>query len=68
MSLLDRQGTVVARSPDPDRWVGRSLPEAQIIQTALTQGEGLVDLPDVDGVVRVFAFKPLVGAGHSLLW
>ena len=65
VSLLDRQGTIVARSPDPDRWVGRSLPEAQIIRTILAQGEGLVDLPDVDGVVRVFAFKPLVGAGSQ---
>ena len=65
VSLLDRQGTIVARSPDPDRWVGRSLPDAQIIRTMLAQGEGLVDLPDVDGVVRVFAFKPLVGAGSQ---
>jgi signal transduction histidine kinase/HAMP domain-containing protein len=65
VSLLDQQGTIVARSPDPDRWVGRSLPNAQIIRTVLAQGEGLVDLPDVDGVVRVFAFKSLVGAGSQ---
>jgi signal transduction histidine kinase/HAMP domain-containing protein len=63
VSLLDRQGTVVARSPDPDRWVGRSLPDAPLVQTVLAQGEGLADLPDLEGVVRVFAFKPLVGAG-----
>ena len=65
VSLLDRQGTIVARSPDPERWVGRSLPEAQIIRTVLAQGEGRVALADVDGVVRVFAFKPLVGAGSQ---
>jgi C4-dicarboxylate-specific signal transduction histidine kinase len=34
VSLLDRQGTIVARSPDPDRWVGRSLPNAQIMDGA----------------------------------
>jgi signal transduction histidine kinase len=65
VSLFDRQGTVVARSPDPDRWVGQSLPDTSIVRTVLAQGEGLVDLPDVDGVVRVFAFKPLVGAGSQ---
>ena len=63
MSLLDRPGTMVARHPDPDRWVGRSLPDAQIIRTVLAQGEGTVDLPDLDGVTRLFAFKPLIGAG-----
>ena len=63
VSLLDRQGTMVARYPDPDRWVGRSLPDAQIIRTVLAQGEGTVDLPDLDGVARLFAFKPLIGAG-----
>ena len=51
------------RYPDPDRWVGRSLPDAQIIRTVLAHGEGTVDLPDLDGVARLFAFKPLIGAG-----
>jgi signal transduction histidine kinase/DNA-binding response OmpR family regulator/HAMP domain-containing protein len=63
VSLLDRQGAIVARYPDPDRWVGRSLPDAQIIRTVLAQGEGTVDLPDLDGVARLFAFKPLIGTG-----
>jgi signal transduction histidine kinase len=63
VSLLDQQGTLVARYPDPDRWVGRSLQDAQIIRTVLAQGEGTMDLPDLDGVVRLFAFKPLVGTG-----
>jgi HAMP domain-containing protein len=63
LSLIDRTGTIVAHYPDQDRWVGRSLPWAPFIRTALAEGEGTADLPDLDGVPRLFAFKPLVGSG-----
>jgi two-component system, sensor histidine kinase len=63
LSLIDRQGTLVARCPDPDSWVGQSRPNAPIFRTVLAEGEGTAELPDLDGVARLFAFKPLVGSG-----
>jgi PAS domain S-box-containing protein len=63
LSMIDRTGTIVARYPDGESWVGRSLPRAALIWTILAEGEGTADLLDLDGVRRLFAFKPLVGSG-----
>jgi signal transduction histidine kinase/DNA-binding response OmpR family regulator len=65
LSIVDRSGTMVARYPDPERWVGRSVMDTPIVQTVLAQGAGAAALPGPDGVTRLFAFKPLVGSGHD---
>jgi len=44
-------------------WSAITLSQAPLIQTVLTRGEGTADLPDLDDVARLFAFKPLVGSG-----
>jgi PAS domain S-box-containing protein len=55
-------GTIIARIPDPEIWVGRVLPEAPIIETILTgRGEGTVEAAGVDGIMRLWAFTPLRG-------
>ncbi len=61
LSLIDRRGTIAAHYPDPEQWVGRFLPDAPIVRTVLAHGQGTADLPDLDGVARLFAFQPLVG-------
>jgi PAS domain S-box-containing protein len=61
-SVIDRNGTILVRYPDPQIWVGRSVPEAPIIELILSQqGEGTAESPGVDGVPRLFAFTPLFG-------
>ncbi len=65
LSMIDRTGVIVAHYPDPERWVGRSSADAPIVRTVLAQGEGAADLPDLDGMARLFAFKPLVGSGQD---
>lgn len=65
LSIIDRRGTMVARYPDPERWVGRSVTDAPIVRTVLAQGAGAAALPGPDGVTRLFAFKPLVGSGQD---
>jgi nitrate/nitrite-specific signal transduction histidine kinase len=60
-TVIDRNGTILVRYPDPEIWVGRSVPEAPIVELILTQGEGTAETPGVDGVPRLFAFTPLYG-------
>jgi PAS domain S-box-containing protein len=63
--IVTQDGTVVARVPDPETWVGRVLPEAPIIRTIITErGEGTVEAAGIDGIVRLFAFIPLRGLGE----
>src|SRR5262249_53802400 len=56
-------GTILARYPDGDVWVGRTLPEAEIVRTTLAQRQGTTEARGLDGVNRLFAFTPLGGAG-----
>jgi hypothetical protein len=40
-TMIDRNGTILVRYPDPGIWVGQSVPEAPVVETILTQqGEG----------------------------
>ena len=56
--LADRQGTILASSPDGDRWRGKLLPPP--LMALLSQPEpGLVELPGRDGRTRIFAYSPL---------
>ncbi|MBZ0095144.1 MAG: diguanylate cyclase, partial [Sulfuricella sp.] len=58
--LLDGGGNILARHPDPEDYVGKSmaaLPLFKHIQQS--QGEGTYDGVGLDGVRRIFAFTPL---------
>jgi PAS domain S-box-containing protein len=60
VTLIDRDGTVVARYPDSERWVGRSMPEVPIVREVLARrAEGTAQAIGVDGKERLFAFVPL---------
>lgn len=62
-TVIDRDGTILVRYPDPGVWVGQSVPEAPIVKTILSQpGEGTAQTYGVDGVSRLFAFTPLYSA------
>jgi PAS domain S-box-containing protein len=59
LTVIDRNGTILVRYPEPDLWVGHTLPEAPIIETILSQrGEGTAEAKGVDGATRLFAFTP----------
>ncbi len=59
LTVVDRNGTILVRHPDPDKWYGKSLPESSFIQTILNKGEGTAEVPGVDGITRLYAFAPL---------
>ena len=62
-TVIDRNGTILVRYPDSAMWVGKSTPEAPIIELILSQqGEGTAEAAGIDGVLRLFAFTPLFGA------
>lgn len=57
--VLDRDGMVLARSPEPEKWVGRRLPEDAILQAMLAGREGVEEVTGADGIQRVYAFAPI---------
>jgi hypothetical protein len=66
LMFTDRNGTVLARMPDAGDWVGKTLPESQILDTVYSQKDGGVfEADDAQGVSRLWAHAPLI-AGHDL--
>jgi signal transduction histidine kinase len=59
--VIDRSGTILARYPDPEQWVGKSVSEAAIIQAILTRQEGAAEALGVDGIPRLYAYAPVEG-------
>ena len=68
-SVIDRQGTVLARIPDSQTWVGKSVPETQIFQAIQRQqGQGTATVPGLDGVTRLYGFSPLGGVPQGSVY
>jgi putative nucleotidyltransferase with HDIG domain len=65
LTLIDRQGTVLARDPDPDRWVGRPAPQAGIIARILAEAEGVAEARGMDGALRLYGFTRLRGTDEA---
>ncbi len=67
LTVIDRDGTILARHPQPEQWVGKRMPEAEIIKIVLAKGEGIAEAVGIDGVPCLFAFTPLGVGSHDLL-
>ncbi|HEY7461410.1 MAG TPA: diguanylate cyclase [Gemmatimonadota bacterium] len=65
LTVLHDDGTVLAHYPEPERWVGRRLASAPSVRAALAASEGTVEVAGLDGVPRLYAFRPLRGAVGS---
>ena len=60
VTVVDVAGQVLARYPDPEKWVGRFFPDAPFVRAALShQDEGTLEGAGLDGTPRLFAFTPL---------
>jgi PAS domain S-box-containing protein len=61
LTLIDRDGVVLAQVPDPATWVGKSISDRPIGRAVLSQGEGSGEFKGLDGKQRLFAFAPFGG-------
>jgi PAS domain S-box-containing protein len=65
LSILDSQGTIVARFPEPGKWVGRPVPDAPLFQILQLRDQETKELMGVDGVRRLYAFSTLSGKAEA---
>jgi PAS domain S-box-containing protein len=65
--LIDKDGRIVARYPETERWSGQSLLYEPLIRTALSmQGEeGTEELVGLDGVSRLYGFTLVEYQGQA---
>ncbi len=67
--ILDDHGTILVRQPDPEQWVGKSLPDAPLIRTILGHGqEGSAEETGIDGVKRLYVFKPFYSTAAKQIY
>jgi len=68
LSIVDSKGTLLARFPEPEKWVGKHIPDAPLFEMLqLRSGNGERELVGLDGVDRIYALKPVswrTGAGQ----
>ncbi len=67
ISVIDAgSGLVLARHPDPGKWVGRSAPDSPLVRAIRREpGESTVDTPELDGTAHLMAFTPLFGPNRA---
>ena len=58
--VVDSRGTVLTRHPHGDKWIGKSAKEAPLVKLLLSENEGAVNVTGLDGVLRLYAFAPLL--------
>ncbi len=60
VAVFDLRGTILIRFPEPEKWVGRTIPEAAVMRASWrSMTEGVAEVPGADGVVRLYAFTSL---------
>ncbi len=64
LQLVDANGTILARSPDGERWVGRKAPAEDPPKAVPDRGRATFEAVGVDGVRRLYAYTS-VGGTHD---
>jgi two-component system, NtrC family, response regulator AtoC len=59
VTMIDAAGTVLSRNIEPDKWVGHSAPDVEIVKTVLRMGNGVTEATGIDGVRRIYGFVPM---------
>ncbi|HET9445795.1 MAG TPA: ATP-binding protein, partial [Steroidobacteraceae bacterium] len=59
--IIARPGVVVARSADPERWIGKDVSDQPGIAAMLAQNEGTLRGNGLDQRDRLWAFRPVSG-------
>jgi signal transduction histidine kinase len=57
--VIDRVGNVVARYPEPEKWVGRSFATNSLVQWILKNRHGVVVMRGIDGAPLLNAVTPI---------
>jgi PAS domain S-box-containing protein len=59
LSILDSEGTILARFPNPDTWVGQPVPDAPLFQIVQLRSQPATEVVGSDGGARLYAYNTL---------
>jgi PAS domain S-box-containing protein len=65
--VLDARGTVLAASPDPQRFIGREFQDVPVVHDVLRRREGVIRAEGLTGIERLWSFQPVpMASGRDL--
>ena len=56
ITLIDKNGIVLTRSPEPEKWIGVNVSDVPSIKQMLRAGDGAIEATLLDGVTRLSGF------------
>ena len=65
LTKVDRDGIVLVHESDPATWEGQSAAQTPLVQAVLERGQGVVQVPGLDGRPGVYAFAPMPSVLHG---
>jgi len=68
LSFVDSKGTLLSRFPEPEKWVGKHIPDASLFEMLQLRSQANRELVGLDGVDRLYALKPLSIKGAGRLY
>jgi PAS domain S-box-containing protein len=68
LAVLDRDGTVLAVSPQAPSWLGKPHPDAVVQQAVRERRQGVLHAADAQGGAQVYAVAPVAGGGREGLF
>ena len=66
VTVVDRSGTILLRSTDPQTYIGKPVPANTWLATAGLR-EGTISAAGLDGVVRLYSFVTIPGTGWRVV-
>lgn len=66
MLVIDRNGTLLAHYPNPEKWIGTDTAQTPIVRVILNQQAGFTETSGIDGVTRLYSFRPLDGSSEPI--
>jgi PAS domain S-box-containing protein len=68
LNIFDRAGNILAHYPEPEQWIGKSLPKSPDVATVLTKLEGTAEMRGLDEVSRLYAFTAIRNGNDANLF
>jgi PAS domain S-box-containing protein len=66
LTILDRNGTILVRSPNPAAWIGKNLQDPVLTRTILSgKQEGTLQTAGADGTAQLYAYAPVGASGQA---
>jgi signal transduction histidine kinase len=63
ITILDAEGTILARSKEPEKWMGRNARGLEVVELALANKEGTAQASGIDGTQRQYGFAQVPEIG-----